>query len=29
MVHGCERLKPMALYDRILVDFDLADKRVS
>lgn len=28
-VQGRERLKPMALYDRILVDFDLADKRVS
>ncbi len=29
MVQGRERLKPTALYDRILVDFDLADKRVS
>ncbi len=25
-VHGRERLRPIALYDRILVDFDLADK---
>jgi len=28
-VHGRERLKPVALYDRIVVDFDLAKDRVS
>jgi predicted transcriptional regulator len=28
-VQGRERLKPTALYDRILVDFNLAKKRVS
>jgi len=28
-VQGRERLKPTALYDRIIVDFDLARKRVS
>jgi predicted transcriptional regulator len=28
-VHGRERLKPVALYNRILVDFDLAKERVS
>ena len=27
--HGRERLKPVALYNRILVDFDLAEERVS
>lgn len=29
IVRGRERLKPIALYDRIVVDFDLAGKRVS
>lgn len=28
-VNGRERLKPIALYDRIVLDFDLANKNVS
>ncbi len=28
-VHGRERLKPFALYDRIVVDFDLVREKVS
>ena len=28
-VHGRDRLKPLALYDRIVVDFDLAQEKVS